>query len=112
MRKINYSRERQVVEWLSYKPGARRARFTPQQFQEGLTEYQVRLGAFGHEDRQELHRAYGHLSKPRIRETERLMGGEPLPHGKTCPCSECGDWDRLMPDEIDAIMASRSNSGR
>jgi hypothetical protein len=99
-RKAVYSRTKQAVEWLSYKD-ARRERFTVQEFKAGYLEYRHRLGLEGG-SRVEFHRSFGHLSKRSLPKVEALVGGAPLPHGRKCPCSECGDWERRFDEEFDA----------
>jgi hypothetical protein len=100
-KKLDYSRDRQMVWWMSYKDN-RRQQMTVLHFLAGLKEYQVRLGPWSRhegEGRQNLHFRYGHMADTAIARTERLVGGASIPHGKRCPCSECGDWDRVFPDE-------------
>lgn len=102
LRKITYSRSKGVVEWLDYKRN-RRQRFTVNDFKAGLAEYQYRLKQWptDGDEALELHRAYGHLAKRLIRRTQTAMGGQAIPHGKSCPCTVCGDWERVDVDDID-----------
>lgn len=92
-RKLDYSRDKGRIWWLSYKDG-QRTMFTPDQFLDGLIEYQVRLQTWTHST--QLHRAYGIMAKRSIGKTEALVGGAPLPHDDSCPCGECGDWHRVF----------------
>lgn len=100
-KKLGYSRERQVVWWMSYKHN-RRQKMTVPFFLNGLQEYQARLGPWSRhpgEGRQNLHFRYGHMADTAIGRTERLVEGSPIPHGKRCPCSDCGDWERVLEEE-------------
>lgn len=105
LRKIDYSRERREVRWISYKPPYPRQRFTVNDFLAGLLEYQVRLGAFGERDPQQLHAAMGHMAKGRpYRAANAIFQGDDIPHGKRCPCRTCGDWDTHYPDEVERAL--------
>jgi hypothetical protein len=105
LRKITYSRTQGKVWWMSYKDNSQQE-FTVEEFLAGLTEYQARLQAWM-KGGQSLHRAFGHLAKRSIGKTEDAMGGGPIPHGEECPCSECGDWERVYLDEVDEYHAAR-----
>lgn len=87
------------VHWLSYK-ASQRTTFTPDQFLDGLLEYQMRLKAWNKAHRSQLHRAYGIMSKRSIGATERAIGGAELPHDADCPCGDCGDWHRVFLDDV------------
>jgi len=104
-RKTHYSPTKQTVEWLSYK-NAKRERFTVPAFKAGYVEYRYRLGLEGGV-RVELHRGFGHLSKKSLPDTEKLVGGSPLPHGRACPCSECEDWERRFDEDFDDVGDQR-----
>ena len=105
LRKLGYSRSQGKVWWMSYKEN-RREPFTTQDFLAGLTEYQTRLGAWV-KGAPSLHRAFGHLAKRSITKTQAAMEGAPIPHGTGCPCSQCGDWDRVFLDEVEESFVSR-----
>lgn len=101
LRKLEYDRGSRTVWWWSYKDSTR----TPlpaDVFVERLDEYRQRLDL-------ELHRHYGHLAKRKVRATANVVGGEPIPHGDHCPCSECGDWFRidLTDEEISLNRGAR-----
>ncbi len=104
LRKLEYSRDQKLVWWKSYHEN-RREKFGLNDFLGGLAEYQWRLGAWkrkGDEgESQRLHRRYGHMRDGVLEATQRKVGGQPSKHGKRCPCSMCGDWERVFPDGID-----------
>ncbi|MHB8632753.1 MAG: hypothetical protein ACYDBQ_02130 [Thermoplasmatota archaeon] len=101
-RKLDYSRDACLVWWMSYKEN-RREKMTCKEFLDGLIEYETRLGSWTkrdeHDARQSLHFRYGHMADRAIGKTEAAMGGSDIPHGRRCPCSDCGDWDRVFPDD-------------
>ena len=108
-RKIAYNRDQQRLWWISYDKTGRvppRTAFDVKDFKAGLAEYQWRLGQWpqGDDEGKELHRYYGHMAKRSIRATQKIMGGEIPPHGKDCPCSECGDWERVILDEVEEAV--------
>jgi hypothetical protein len=103
LRKLSYSRREGRVWWMSYKDSSRQA-FTVQDFLSGLAEYQARLQVWM-EGGPSLHRAFGHMAKRSIGKTEDAMEGGPIPHGQDCPCSQCGDWDRVFLDEVEDYYA-------
>ena len=105
-RKLDYSRDRQMVWWRSYKDPSREA-FTVNDFLAGLAEYRWRLKQWpqGEDEGIQLHRRVGHLGNNVLSKTQKAMGGRPVPHGKDCPCSDCGDWDRVFLDEVDEAFA-------
>lgn len=104
--KLEYSRGKKKIWWMSYKD-QRREQFTVNQFMAGFAEYQWRLGAWAQDDdgpdRQKLHRSYGHIAERTWTKTMRTVGGNEIPHGKNCPCGECGDWDRVFLDEVESF---------
>lgn len=108
-RKLEYDRSRQLIWWHSYKDGAR-TRFPVLEFKARMAAYQWRLGQWpqGQDVGKEIHRAFGHLSKRSLRSTQKAFGGLPLPHGASCPCSECGDWERVFLDDVDREAAQRA----
>jgi len=106
LRKLEYDPHKGVVYWHEYQD-ARRQRFEVAEWKAGLAEYQWRLRRWGSDDEPEirLHRYYGILSDRQVRRTQKAMGGVSLPHGDRCPCAECGDWERVYPDHVDAHVS-------
>ncbi len=103
LRKLEYSRDKQCVWWWDYK-SKRRTRMEIHEFLEGFFEYQGRLGAWQRSGRVELHRGYGHLAKGQVKQTCKVMGGSPIPHGVNCVCEKCGDWYDAELDEEEEAM--------
>lgn len=107
LRKIkSYDRSSATLTWVGYASRRRptvRQQFGVVEFLAGLAEYRSRLGQWPEEGDQgmEIHRRYGHLAKNRIRAAQDAFDGEPLPHGRDCPCSECDDWERVFLDDVD-----------
>lgn len=107
LRKIrDYDRASQSLVWVGYESRRRpqvHQKFAVIDFLAGLAEYRSRLGQWpeGEDEGMEIHRRFGHLSKRLIRKTQEAMDGVPLPHGPDCPCSECGDWERVFLDDVD-----------
>lgn len=92
LRKLEYSRDQQVVWWKSYNDN-RRTKMTVGDWICRYWEYKNRLGAWENgQGAQNLHRRYGHLAKGTLRKTQAIMGGDKVAHGSNCPCAQCGDW--------------------
>ena len=104
LRKLDYTRNANRVDWLSYKDN-HRTQFTVDAFLDGLMEYQMRLRVWNRGERQQLHRAYGTMAKNTIGTTQRLVDGSDLPHDAHCPCGECGDWHRVFLDDVGDTQA-------
>ena len=98
LRKIAYgSKESGKVYWRNYKT-SHREEFQVRDFMAGLAEYGWRLGQWTYADddnAMSLYNRHGHMAKGSTRKTMALMGGSKLPHGENCPCSSCGEWERV-----------------
>lgn len=105
LRKMVYNGPKRTVYWRDYKTGRAGSAMLDLAFKEALQEYRTRLGAW-QKGGPELHRAYGHLNRKCLRKTQAIMGGAPTPHGRACPCSQCGDWDRVFPDDLDLRLGA------
>lgn len=97
-RKMTYDRARQVIYWSSYRDNTR-AKMTVPEFQEGLIDYQRRLGAFGDRQTKGLHVAVGHMADRSLKATAKAMGSVERDHRRGCSCSECNDWEVVFPDQ-------------
>jgi hypothetical protein len=67
-------------------------------------KYQRLYGSWGASGTKRLHRRYGHMSDVNINYTAHDVGGAAIPHGSSCPCSECLDWDRVFLDDVDRAV--------
>ena len=99
VRKMTYDRSRGVVYWSSYRDNTRE-KMTVNQFEEGLADYQFRLGPWGHYQGRRLHVGMGHLADGRLPKTMKAMGGEEPAHRRNCQCADCQEWSPpLQPDD-------------
>jgi len=100
LRKVEYKRREGKVEWKNYKD-VRREAYRADEFVTGFESYARRLGLYGYEGTPvELHRYSGYMSKGSLRETEAMVEGSSIPHGRGCPCSECEDWELRFDDDF------------
>lgn len=107
LRKVDYSREKQTVNWISYKDNTR-TKHTVHEFMAGMFEYQMRLGPWSNDwgtGKQNLHFRYGHIADTLLHKVSPQIGGEEIPHRKNCPCNNCGDWERVFLDDVDEGLA-------
>lgn len=98
VRKMHYDRARQLVYWDSYRDNTR-TKMAVLEFQNGLADYQARLGAWGHHQATSLHVTTGHMARRAITATSQAMGSLVRPHKRGCVCAECNEWELVFPDE-------------
>jgi hypothetical protein len=96
--KLRYDRAEQVVYTRDYRKNISYP-MPVDYFLDGMVEYQVRLGTWTRQHMKQLHTGHGHLSKKRMGKSQRLFGGNEIPHDNDCPCGECGDWHTVFLDE-------------
>ncbi len=103
VRKLLYRPDEGAVYWCSYRDN-RRERFAVADFLRLFDAYSWRLGLYEAGGRERLHRSFGHLSKRGFRRSAQAFGGQVPPHGSRCPCAGCGDWNRVVLDDVDAYQ--------
>jgi len=96
--RFRYNRARQTMTWHPYNEEPVTV-LSVLEFEVGVAEYQARLGQWGYEPAQELHRGMGHMAKRSVRTTAKAIGGCLREHPKNCSCRDCGDWQRVFLDE-------------
>lgn len=99
-RKLRYNRDASIVGWVDYNTG-HVTRMTARDFLQAFIGYQEKFGSWSRNDRQTMHRRYGHLADRNVGATSAKMGGEVPKHRSNCICSECSDWERAGVVEVE-----------
>lgn len=94
LRQVEYDRATQKVTWLGYKGTAEE--YSVKEWKGGFAEYMWRTGQWNDAGKAAyLKVRYGDLAGPRLRTTQRAMGGVAAPHDEFCPCQRCDNWKEV-----------------